>query len=111
MGKSACFAQQRAIFWGADGQKYLFCPTKGCFFGRGWAKMPVLPNEWPFFGLPMGKSAGFAQQRAVFPSVDGQKCLYCPMKGCFFGRGWAKMSVLPNEGLVFRARAGLGDQG
>jgi hypothetical protein len=81
MGKSAGFAQRKAVFSAADGQKCLFCPTKGCFSGRGWAKMPVLPNEGLVFRLRMGKSACFAQQKAVFPSADGQKCRFCPTKG------------------------------
>ena len=66
--------------------------------------MPVLPNERPVFRPRMGKNAGFAQRRAVFPAAEGQKRLFCPTKGLIFVFGWANTPVLPNEKLYFRLR-------
>ena len=42
MGKNACFAQRRALFPATDGQKCLFCPTKGRISGLGNPKWLVL---------------------------------------------------------------------
>ena len=88
----------------SDGQKSLFCPSKSCIPGHGWAKTPVLPNEGRFSQLRMGKSACFAQRRALFPATDGQKCLFCPTKGRVSGFWNPKWQDLGHGGVFFRVR-------
>ena len=96
-----CHGTAEGVLPGAVGQKRLFCPTKSRFSEFGWAKVLVLPNGRSFFRARMGKNACFAQRRAVFSGADGQKCRFCPTKGCFSGFGWAKRPVLPNGELGF----------
>ena len=99
----------------SDGQKRLFCPTKGLFFVHGWAKVLVLPNEELNFWSRMGKNACFAQRRALFPATDGQKCLFRPTKGRVSGFWNPKRQDLGHGGVYFRVRdtkkAGFGVQG
>ena len=87
MGKSAGFAQQEACFSSADGQKRLFCPTRGLFFVFGWAKVPVSPNG-----------------SVEFPASGPQNGLFWGTKGRFSGLGTPKWHVLGYEGVFFRAR-------
>ena len=82
-----CHGTAEGVLPGAVGQKRLFCPTGGLFFGPCWAKVPILPNERLVFRLRMGKNACFAQRRVVFLGSDGQKCLFCPTAVLCF-QGW-----------------------
>ena len=88
----------------SDGQKSLFCPSKSCIPGHGWAKTPVLPNEGRFSQLRMGKSACFAQRKDVFPGSGTQNGRIWGTEVCFFGSGTPKRPVLGYGGEDFRAR-------
>jgi hypothetical protein len=103
MGKNACFAQRRAVFLVTDGQKRLFCPTKGAFPSYGWAKVPVLPNERTCFRVLEPKMAGFGARRCVFSGPGHQKGLLWGTEGRISGLGNPKWHVLGYRG---KAEAG-----
>ena len=75
-----CHGTAEGVLPGAVGQKRLFCPTKSCFSGRGWAKVPVLPNgsvEYPASG----------PQNGLFWGTNGRFSGLGTPKGLFWGTG------------------------
>ena len=104
MGKSACFAQRRAVFPGLAGQKPLFCPTERCFPCRGWAKVLVLPNEGEIIRVRDPKMAVFGVRRRVFLGPGTQNALFWGTEGRFPGFGNPKWLLLVYEDEFFRVR-------